>query len=79
MGSAEDQGTLYHEVSSHAIKKMFLRDRSVEQKNIETTLIGQFLYPKFGPGQMWETVADRIREMGGELIESYRRRSDLRK
>jgi len=30
-------------------------------------LIRQFLYPKFGPGQMWEEVAKIIREMGGEV------------
>jgi protoporphyrinogen oxidase len=52
---------------AHAIKKMLPRERSIEQKNTETTLIEQFLYPKFGPGQMWEAVADRIREMGGEF------------
>jgi protoporphyrinogen oxidase len=52
---------------THAIKKMLSRNRSIEQKSTETTLIEQFLYPKFGPGQMWETVADRIREMGGEI------------
>src|SRR5262249_45290632 len=26
------------------------------------------LYPKFGPGQMWEEVARRVREMGGEIL-----------
>ncbi|MDO9465005.1 MAG: NAD(P)/FAD-dependent oxidoreductase [bacterium] len=42
----------------HAVKK---------QKNTETSLIGQFLYPKFGPGQMWEQVARIIKEKGGEI------------
>jgi protoporphyrinogen oxidase len=38
-------------------------------KNIksETTLTEQFLYPKFGPGQLWEIVAARILELGGEI------------
>jgi protoporphyrinogen oxidase len=26
-----------------------------------------FLYPKFGPGQMWEEVARRVGELGGEI------------
>jgi protoporphyrinogen oxidase len=39
----------------------------VSEKNVETSLIEQFLYPKLGPGQMWETVAKRVVEMGGEL------------
>ena len=25
------------------------------------------MYPKFGPGQLWEHVAGQIRGMGGEL------------
>lgn len=37
------------------------------QKGTLTSLIEQFLYPKFGPGQMWEEVARRVTEMGGEI------------
>ena len=39
----------------------------INEKNVETSLIEQFLYPKLGPGQMWETVAKKIVEMGGEI------------
>lgn len=39
----------------------------INEKNVETSLIEQFLYPKLGPGQMWETVAGKIVEMGGEI------------
>ena len=42
----------------------------------ETSLIEQFLYPKFGPGQMWEEVARRIREMGGEIRTGLPRGAD---
>jgi len=38
-----------------------------EQKNTETSLIRQFMYPKFGPGQMWEEVARIINEKGGKI------------
>ncbi|HPR17415.1 MAG TPA: FAD-dependent oxidoreductase, partial [Candidatus Cloacimonadota bacterium] len=51
----------------HAAKSLFIRDDSLEQKKTETSLIGQFLYPKYGPGQLWERVADLILEMGGEI------------
>jgi protoporphyrinogen oxidase len=34
----------------------------------QTSLVENFLYPKYGPGQMWETVADRFRAAGGRLI-----------
>ncbi len=33
----------------------------------ETSLIGQFSYPKRGPGQLWEELARRIEELGGEI------------
>jgi protoporphyrinogen oxidase len=33
----------------------------------ETSLIERFLYPKFGPGQLWEEVAARVRAGGGEV------------
>ena len=54
----------------HALRKMFRKDggsSGVSQKETETSLIEQFLYPKFGPGQMWEEVARRILEAGGEI------------
>ena len=34
---------------------------------VETSLIEQFYYPKFGPGQLWETAAAEIMKMGGEI------------
>ncbi|HSK17631.1 MAG TPA: NAD(P)/FAD-dependent oxidoreductase [Longimicrobiales bacterium] len=32
------------------------------------TLINEFQYPRYGPGQMWEMCRDRIEEMGGEVL-----------
>jgi protoporphyrinogen oxidase len=54
-----------------AIKHMLKRQshtNDVGQKGTETSLIEQFLYPKFGPGQMWEETARRIREQGAEIL-----------
>ena len=39
----------------------------VAQKSTDTSLIERFLYPKFGPGQLWEHVADKVRLGGGEI------------
>ncbi|MFT3782902.1 MAG: NAD(P)/FAD-dependent oxidoreductase [Nibricoccus sp.] len=52
-----------------AAKKIFQPGgkNDLRQKNTETSLIEQFLYPKLGPGQLWECVADDIRAMGGEI------------
>jgi protoporphyrinogen oxidase len=32
------------------------------------SLIREFHYPRYGPGQMWETMAERIVERGGEVL-----------
>lgn len=56
----------------HAAKKVASRDTSLGQKGTETTLIERFLYPKLGPGQMWELAAKRIREKGGQIILNHR-------
>ena len=42
------------------------------EKNTETSLIEQFLYPKYGPGQLWETLASRIQEKGGEIKRGHK-------
>jgi len=40
----------------------------ISQKNIETSLIEKFLYPKHGPGQLWEIVSDEVIENGGKIL-----------
>ena len=37
-------------------------------KAVETSFIESFFYPKFGPGHLWETVAQDIKNMGGQII-----------
>ena len=51
----------------HAFKTVFSKDTSISQKKTETSLIEQFLYPKLGPGQLWEEVAVKVRQQGAEL------------
>jgi protoporphyrinogen oxidase len=48
-------------------KRMF-RNKGFRQKDVETSLIEYFLYPKYGPGHMWETVAEKIKKTEGEII-----------
>ena len=36
--------------------------------HVETSLIESFRYPKFGPGQLWETTAAEVERMGGKLV-----------
>lgn len=57
-------------LSITAILKDVLR-KSVKSKRpdaeVETSLIEEFLYPKYGPGQLWEAVASEVKDMGGDV------------
>ena len=48
----------------HALGRPFRRPGN----GAETSLVESFLYPKYGPGQMWEKCAARVRERGGEIV-----------
>ncbi len=53
---------------THAARKiLFFKDDSLDQKHTETSLIERFLYPKYGPGQLWRAAADRVRSKGGAV------------
>jgi protoporphyrinogen oxidase len=52
----------------HLAKKLGKRSSDLRQKDTETSLIEQFLYPKLGPGQLWEVVADKVKALGGEIL-----------
>ena len=56
----------------HAAKTLLPRSKSISQKDVETSLIEQFLYPKLGPGQMWEETAKIVQEKGGQLFMHHR-------
>ncbi len=68
-GAQRIKGMSVAGVLRHALRSLVARDHSVAQKNTETSLIKRFLYPKFGPGQLWEEVARRVREQEGEIIQ----------
>ena len=46
-----------------------------KNQEVETSLIESFAYPKFGPGQLWEAVAQRILDLGGEIRMGWRAES----
>ena len=43
---------------------------SRKPKHVETSLIEEFSYPKFGPGQLWETAAAEFEQAGGKIIKN---------
>jgi len=56
----------------HAVRAVFKKDSSIGQKEVETSLISQFLYPKFGPGQLWEQLAEMITAKGGQVFLNHK-------
>lgn len=51
------------------IKDMFSKLLpSGKNRKVETSLIEEFVYPKYGPGQLWETAADEVVKKGGRLL-----------
>ena len=72
-GAQRIKGLSIVKTIQHAVKKAFGGSKSdIGQKGTETSLIEQFLYPKFGPGQMWEETARRVKEMGGDIRTGYK-------
>jgi protoporphyrinogen oxidase len=59
----------------HFVKKMFRSKKQggdLAQKGTDTSLIERFMYPKFGPGQLWEHVAGLIQQKGGEICMEWK-------
>jgi protoporphyrinogen oxidase len=66
-GAQRIKGLSVAKVIGHALTNPFRINSNAAQKGVETSLIERFLYPKFGPGQMWEEVARRVRTLGGAI------------
>jgi len=65
-GAQRIKGLSISRAIAHALAKPFRR-HDTAQKSTETSLVERFLYPKLGPGQMWEHVAKRVSAAGGEV------------
>lgn len=50
-------------VRDMVMKKLGLKGKG----KVETSLIEEFIYPKFGPGQLWEVTASRAVENGAKV------------
>lgn len=65
-GAQRIKGLSVAKTISNAILKPFTK-HDLSQKNQETSLIEQFMYPKLGPGYMWEKAAQIVKSKGGEI------------
>ena len=68
-GAQRVKGLSITAVLKDAISKLFGRNKKKDK--VETSLIEQFWYPKYGPGQLWETLASKIEENGGTIKKGY--------
>lgn len=50
------------------LKNALTRPFRKKDGKVETSLIEEFYYPKYGPGQLWERLAEIDSELGAELI-----------
>jgi len=69
-GAQRIKGVSVNKAVVHALQSLRKGGSSadISQKDTETSLIERFLYPKWGPGQLWEEVARLIREKGGQIL-----------
>lgn len=62
-GAQRVKGLSVGAVLKNAITKPF----KSRNKKVETSLIEEFYYPKYGPGQLWERLAEIDKEYGARL------------
>ena len=63
-GAQRVKGLSLWKTLGNAITKPF---RNKKSKNIETSLIEEFYYPKKGPGQLYELMLQKVIDMGGNI------------
>lgn len=68
-GAQRVKGVSITAILKDMFNKMF---RKKNGNNTETSLIEEFWYPKYGPGQLWETLAKRIESKGGKILKGYK-------
>ena len=66
-GAQRVKGLSISKAIAEAVRNVLFPSSTIEQKKAETSLIKMFLYPKYGPGQLWEAVAGEIVNRGGKV------------
>jgi protoporphyrinogen oxidase len=70
-GAQRIKGLSIKKALLHIWQKTIRPPKDVRQKGTETSLIEQFMYPRLGPGQMWEIVARKVVALGGEIVTDF--------
>ncbi|MBR3512120.1 MAG: NAD(P)/FAD-dependent oxidoreductase [Clostridia bacterium] len=69
-GAQRVKGVSISAVLKDSFSKLFGR-KNKNKGEVETSLIEQFYYPKFGPGQLWEELAKKVEEKGVKICKNH--------
>ena len=67
-GAQRVKGVSIGAVIKDAFSKIFGKK---DKDKVETSLIEQFYYPKYGPGQLWEELAKHVEEKGVKIYKNH--------
>ena len=52
------------------LKDVFGKALHIRNREVNTSLIEEFKYPKLGPGQLWDITAEKVRDLGGTVLKN---------
>jgi protoporphyrinogen oxidase len=70
-GAQRIKGLSLTKAVMHALGRTVGSSRAQRRREVHTSLVERFLYPKYGPGQLWEEVAKQVDAEGGEISLSH--------
>lgn len=68
-GAQRVKGISIKAIIKDMLNKLFGRKNN---QNTETSLIEEFWYPKYGPGELWEILAKRVENKGGKILKKHK-------
>lgn len=66
-GAQRIKGLSVSKAVKHSVLSV-LGPRFITRENVETSLIDSFMYPRLGPGQLWDEVGRHIKGKGGQIV-----------
>ena len=69
-GAQRVKGLSVARVLGHALRKLAFW-KTYDKQAGETSLIEEFWYPKYGPGQLWETVGAEAEKLGVRILREH--------
>src|SRR5205085_8697194 len=70
-GAQRIKGLSIMKALTHMAKQAAPKKKDLAQKDVETSLIEWFLYPKYGPGQVWDVTAELVKAKGGQILTNW--------